>query len=75
MIWIDFRGLINAPFCIETTRMIDEWWFEKDLEGSDRDLMGVLTRHLAGATEENHKTCHISQRRDKDSKQAPLEHV
>jgi hypothetical protein len=35
---------------------IDEWWIEKDLEESSRDLIEVLPQHLHKGTEENHKT-------------------
>ena len=34
--------------------MMDEWWIRKDLEGSGRGLMWVLTCHFPGGTQRNH---------------------
>jgi hypothetical protein len=36
-------------------RMMDEWWIGRDLEGSCHIQIEVLSLHLPGGTEENHK--------------------
>jgi hypothetical protein len=55
--------------------MIDEWWSEKDLEGSESSLTDVLSRHVPGENEENHENLgQGSQFPGQDSKQAPPEH-
>jgi hypothetical protein len=43
-------------------RLIDESLTEKNLEGSDRDILEVFLRHLPGRTEENYE--HLSAGRD-----------
>jgi hypothetical protein len=34
-------------------RMVDEWWIEKDLEGSNREIIEVLSWHSPEVTEKN----------------------
>jgi hypothetical protein len=54
-------GLFKDPFSIETVgitydgKMTDGLRIENDLDGSCRGIIEVLSRHLPGGTEENHK--------------------
>jgi hypothetical protein len=47
--------LFQYPGVTAPGGVIDEWWIIKDLEGNDRDPIEVLSRQLAGGTEEKHK--------------------
>jgi hypothetical protein len=55
-----FHGVFNEDasvvrlYIASDGRMIAEWWTGKDLDGRDRALIKVLSRHLARGTEENH---------------------
>jgi hypothetical protein len=46
--------------------------FEKDLEGSDHGLIGVMSRHLPGGVERNFTQASLCLGRD--SKRGPLEY-
>jgi hypothetical protein len=52
-------------------RMTDEWWIEKDLEGTGRSLIGVLSRNLPGGTENNRENPQNSRCHGRDSNLPP----
>jgi hypothetical protein len=45
----------RVDYMVLNGRTIDKWWIQRDLKGSDRGLIWVLSRHLPGETEENHE--------------------
>jgi hypothetical protein len=47
--------LLYADYVQSNVKMIREWWFEKDVEGDERDLMAVESRYICLETEENHE--------------------
>jgi hypothetical protein len=53
------RGILRycqwADYMALNGRMIDEWQIRKDFKGNSHDMIKVLSWHLPGRTEENHK--------------------
>jgi hypothetical protein len=51
---IPFGDVVIVSNCtLPNGKMTDDFLIEKDLVGSDRDIFGVLNRHLFGGSEEN----------------------
>jgi hypothetical protein len=54
--------------------MVYEWWIGKDLEGTERRLIGILSWHFPGGAEENCSDLdRDSQCPSQDAKWAPTE--
>jgi hypothetical protein len=51
-----YDAVSSSDYTASNNRITNEWWIEKDVEGSGRGQKRLLSQNLSGETEKNNKT-------------------